>query len=350
MTNPAELPRSGTILGSVPRGRPFAGLAPSLIGFGGAPLGDLYGHLDEVTAQDTVRAALAAGINLVDTAPLYGHGLSEHRIGAALRSVPRDSVIISTKVGRWMQAGQPKGDGSGYAGGLPHPAVIDYSYDGAMRSFEQSLLRLGTDHIDILLIHDVDIWTHGDRMEQRFTEAMDGAYRALEKLRSSGAVKAIGVGVNEAEMCVRFARAGDFDVMMLAGRYSLLEQDALTEFLPLALEKKIAVMLAGVFNSGILATGAKPGAFYNYKPAPPEVLARVARIEAVCASHGVALPQAALAFCAAHPAVATIVLGAVTPQEVARNLDLVARPVPAALWRELKAEGLLAEAAPVPAA
>ncbi|WP_336811778.1 aldo/keto reductase [Bosea sp. MMO-172] len=350
MTNTAELSRSGTNPGSVPRGRSFAGLVPSLIGFGGAPLGDLYGHLDEVTAQDTVRTALAADINLVDTSPLYGHGLSEHRIGAALRSVPRDSVIISTKVGRWMQAGAPKGDGSGYAGGLPHPAVIDYSYDGAMRSFEQSLLRLGTDHIDILLIHDVDVWTHGERMEQRFAEAMDGAYRALEKLRASGAVKAVGVGVNEAEMCVRFARAGDFDVMMLAGRYSLLEQGALTEFLPLALEKKIAVMLAGVFNSGILATGAKPGAFYNYKPAPPEVLARVARIEAVCASHGVALPQAALAFCAAHPAVATIVLGAVTPQEVARNLDLVARPVPAALWRDLKAEGLLAEAAPVPEA
>ena len=348
MTNAAELPRSGAIPESVPRGRPFAGLVPSLIGFGGAPLGDLYGHLDEVTAQDTVRAALAAGINLVDTSPLYGHGLSEHRIGAALRSVPRESVIISTKVGRWMQAGQPKGDGSGYAGGLPHPAVIDYSYDGAMRSFEQSLLRLGTDHIDILLIHDVDVWTHGDRMEQRFAEAMDGAYRALEKLRASGAVKAIGVGVNEAEMCVRFAHAGDFDVMMLAGRYSLLEQGALPEFLPLALEKKIAVMLAGVFNSGILATGARPGAFYNYKPAPPEILARVARIEAVCASHRVALPQAALAFCAAHPAVATIVLGAVTPQEVARNLDLVARPVPATLWRDLKTEGLLAEAAPVP--
>jgi len=348
MTNGVELSPSGPAPCSVPRGRPFAGLVPSLIGFGGAPLGDLYGHLDEVTAQDTVRAALAAGINLVDTSPLYGHGLSEHRIGAALRSVPRESVIVSTKVGRWMQAGKPKRDGSGYAGGLPHPAVIDYSYDGAMRSFEQSLLRLGTDHIDILLIHDVDVWTHGDKMEQRFAEAMDGAYRALEKLRSSGAVKAIGVGVNEAEMCVRFARTGDFDVMMLAGRYSLLEQGALPEFLPLALEKKIAVMLAGVFNSGILATGAGAGAFYNYKPAPPEVLARVARIEAVCASHDVALPQAALAFCAAHPAVATIVLGAVTPHEVARNLDLVARPVPAALWSDLKAEGLLAAEAPVP--
>ncbi|MCO5090186.1 aldo/keto reductase [Bosea sp. (in: a-proteobacteria)] len=332
----------------VPPGRPFAGLAPSLIGFGGAPLGDLYGHLDEVTAQETVRAALAAGITLVDTSPLYGHGLSEHRIGAALRSLPRERVILSTKVGRWMQAGAQKHDGSGYAGGLPHPAVFDYSYDGAMRSLEQSLLRLGTDHVDILLIHDVDAWTHGAGVEQRFTEAMEGAYRALEKLRASGAVKAIGVGVNEAQMCVRFAQAGDFDVMMLAGRYSLLEQGALAAFLPLALEKKIAVMLAGVFNSGILATGAKPGAFYNYEPAPPAVMARVARIEAICAAHGVALPQAALAFCAAHPAVATIVLGAVTPQEVRRNLDLVARPVPAALWRELKAQGLIAAEAPVP--
>lgn len=341
---------SGTTTGALPKGRPIAGLVPSLIGFGGAPLGDLYTHLDEVTAQDTVRAALTAGINLVDTSPLYGHGLSEHRIGAALRSVPRESVIVSTKVGRWMAAGQPKRDGSGYVGGLPHPAAIDYSYDGAMRAFEQSLLRLGTDHIDILLIHDVDVWTHGAEMERRFTEAMAGAYKALESLRASGAVKAIGVGVNEAEMCERFARAGDFDVMMLAGRYSLLEQGALAGFLPLALEKKIAVMLAGVFNSGILATGAKPGAHYNYKPAPPEILARVARIEAVCAAHGVALPQAALAFCAAHPAVATIVLGAVTPEEVARNLELVAKPVPPALWRDLKAGGLLAEAAPVPEA
>ena len=347
MSNGADS-SSGTTTGAPPKGRPIAGLVPSLIGFGGAPLGDLYTHLDEVTAQETVRAALAAGINLVDTSPLYGHGLSEHRIGSGLRSVPRESVIVSTKVGRWMAAGQPKRDGSGYVGGLPHPAVIDYSYDGAMRSFEQSLLRLGTDHIDILLIHDVDVWTHGAEMERRFTEAMDGAYKALESLRASGAVRAIGVGVNEAEMCERFARSGDFDVMMLAGRYSLLEQGALSGFLPLALEKKIAVMLAGVFNSGILATGAKPGAYYNYKPAPPEILARVARIETVCAAHGVALPQAALAFCAAHPAVATIVLGAVTPQEVARNLELVAKPVPAALWRDLKAEGLLAEEAPVP--
>ena len=332
----------------MPTGRPIAGLKPSRIGFGGAPLGDLYGHLDEVAAQATVTAALAAGISLIDTSPLYGHGLSEHRIGAALRSVPRESVILSTKVGRWMRAGAPKTDGSGYAGGLPHPAVIDYSYDGAMRSLEQSLLRLGTDHVDILLIHDVDVWTHGAMMEQRFAEAMDGAYRALETLRSEGTVKAIGVGVNEAEMCERFARAGDFDVMMLAGRYSLLEQGALDGFLPLALEKGIAVMLAGVFNSGILATGARPGAHYNYKPAPPDILAKVARIEAVCASHDVPLPQAALAFAGAHPAVATVVLGAVTPAEIERNVALVARPVPAELWSDLRAEGLIPAHAPVP--
>ena len=328
-------------------GRPIAGMKPSLIGFGGAPLGDLYEHLDEGMAQATVATALKAGINLVDTSPLYGHGLSEHRIGAVLRSVPRDSVIVSTKVGRWMKPGEPKTDGSGYRGGLPHPAVIDYSYDGAMRSLEQSLLRLGTDHVDILLIHDVDVWTHGDQMERRFAEAMDGTYRALEKLRASGAVKAIGVGVNEVEMCERFARAGDFDVMMLAGRYSLLEQGALDGFLPLALQKNIAVMLAGVFNSGILATGARPGAYYNYQPAPPEILAKVARMEEVCAAYGVALPQAALAFAAAHPAVATVVLGAVTPEEILRNLDLVAHPTPAALWHDLKAEKLIPDHAPV---
>jgi D-threo-aldose 1-dehydrogenase len=332
----------------LPAGRPIAGLLPSLIGLGGAPLGDLYGHLDEETAQATVKVALAAGISLLDTSPLYGHGLSEHRIGAALRSVPRESVILSTKVGRWMQAGAPKTDGSGYAGGLPHPAVIDYSYDGAMRSLEQSLLRLGTDHVDILLIHDVDIWTHGEMMEQRFAEAMKGAYKALEKLRADGTVKAIGIGVNEVEMCERFAHAGDFDVMMLAGRYSLLEQGALDGFLPLALQKNIAVMLAGVFNSGILATGAKSGAYYNYRPAPPDILAKVARLEEVCAAHGVALSQAALAFAAAHPAVATIVLGAVSPPEIERNLALVAKPIAAALWSDLRAEGLIPAHAPVP--
>lgn len=333
---------------ALPR-RTIAGIPVTALGFGGAPLGDLYERLDEGVAQAAVTAAFAAGINLVDTSPLYGHGLSEHRIGAALRSVPRDSVVLSSKVGRWMEAGKPKTDGSGYLGGLPHPAVIDYSYDGAMRSFEQSLLRLGTDRIDILLIHDVDVWTHGDQMERRFGEAMDGAYRALERLRASGAVKAIGIGVNEAEMCERFARTGDFDVMMLAGRYTLLEQGALDGFLPLALEKKIAIMLAGVFNSGILATGARAGAHYNYSAAPPEIIARVERIEAICRAHDVALPQAALAFAGAHPAVSSVVLGAVTPEQVRQNIALFSATTPAGLWSDLKSEGLVAPHAPTPA-
>ena len=326
------------------------GIAVSEIGFGAAPLGDLYGHLDEAAAVGAAVAALSAGVTLLDTSPLYGHGLAEARCGAALRQAGRDGVVLCTKVGRWMDPGRGRGDGSGYAGGLPHRAVIDYSYDGTLRSVEQSLLRLGTDRIDVLLIHDVDVWTHGaDRIEARFAEAMDGAYRALDRLRADGTVKAIGVGVNEAEMCVRFAQAGDFDAMLLTGRYSLLEQPALDEFLPLAQAKGIGVMLGGVFNSGILASGAVPGAKYNYAPAPSHILERVGRIEAVCRAHGVPLATAALRFALGHPAVSSVVLGAVTAGEVNRNLAAMAATVPGALWSDLKGEGLLAADVPVPA-
>ena len=185
-------------------------------------------------------------------------------------------------------------------------------------------------------------------IEQRFSEAMDGAYRALEALRAAGAVKAIGVGVNEAQMCERFARGGDFDTMLLAGRYSLLEQPALASFMPLALEKGIGLMLGGVFNSGILATGPVPGARYNYNPAPPEILARVAAHEAVCTRHGVPLRRAALQFPLGHAAVASLVMGAVAPAEVADQIAELSQPVPAALWAELKADGLLAADVPVP--
>ena len=336
---------------SVPR-RPLGrtGLRVSTLGFGSAPLGDLYRLLDDEQAIGAVERALALGINLIDTSPLYGHGLSEHRCGTALRRVPRDGVVVCTKVGRWMDPLHGRGDGSGYVGGQPHRAVIDYSYDGTMRSVEQSLLRLGTDRLDLLLIHDVDVWTHGaDAIEARFREAMAGAYVALDRLRSQGVVRGIGIGVNEAEMCVRFAEAGTFDTMLLAGRYSLLEQPALAHFLPLAARQGIGVMLGGVFNSGILATGAVPGAKYNYRDAPPEILAKVARIERVCAAHGVALPAAALQFALGHPAVASVVLGAHDPTEVERNVAGLGVPVPAGLWADLKAERLLDEAAPVPA-
>src|SRR4030088_3591042 len=321
----------------------------SVLGFGTAPLGDLYRQLDDGRAVAAVERALVLGINLIDASPLYGHGLSEHRCGTAIRRLPRDQIVVCTKVGRWMDPFYGRGNGSGFSGGQPHRAVVDYSYDGTMRSVEQSMLRLGTDRLDLLLIHDVDVWTHGaDAIEERFAEAMGGAYVALDRLRSEGVVAGIGIGVNEAEMCVRFAQAGSFDTMLLAGRYSLLEQPALAQFLPLAQAQGIAVLLGGVFNSGILAIGAVAGAKYNYQNAPPEILAKVARIERVCAAHGVALPTAALHFALGHPAVASLVLGAQTPQEVEANVAALSSVVPAALWTDLKAEHLLDAEAPVP--
>lgn len=339
MTSPLELPHRRL-------GR--TGLQVSALGFGAAPLGDLYARLDDAAAIAAVERAVALGCNLIDTSPLYGHGLSEHRCGTALRRMSREAVVLCTKVGRWMDPRQGRGGGSGYFGGQPHRAVVDYSYDGTMRSVEQSLLRLGTDRLDLLLIHDVDGWTHGKALEDRFREAMGGAYVALDRLRGEGVVAGIGVGVNEAEMCVRFAEAGDFDAMLLAGRYSLLEQPALEAFLPLARRRDIGVMLGGVFNSGILATGAVEGAKYNYQPAPKTILDKVARMERVCAAHGVALATAALHFALAHPAVASVVLGAQTPQEVERNVASLGARVPLALWTDLKGQGLLDLHAPVP--
>lgn len=325
------------------------GPAVTAMGFGGAPLGDLYASLDDSTAIATVDAALDAGIALVDTSPLYGRGLSEHRIGTALRRRPRDPVVLSTKVGR-VFAPAPTGvaRSEGYAGGLPHEGRFDYSYDGAMRSLEQSMLRLGVASVDVVLIHDVDPWTHGDEAAARQREALAGAWRALADLRAQRVVRAIGIGVNDAAVCEAFAHEADLDCVLLAGRYSLLEQPALDRFLPLAQERGIGVMLGGVYNSGILATGAIEGARYNYRPAPPDVLARVAAIERVCAAHGVALAHAALAFVLGHPAVSSVVLGAVSPDEVRRNVGAFARPVPAALWRDLRAERLLRGDAPVP--
>jgi D-threo-aldose 1-dehydrogenase len=325
------------------------GLEVSILGFGGAPLGDLYARLDDDTAITTVERAFDLGINLLDTSPLYGHGLSEHRCGAVIRRVRRQDVVVCTKVGRWMDPFHRPDNRSGFVGGQPHRAVVDYSYDGTMRSVEQSLLRLGTDRLDLLLIHDVDVWTHGvNAIEERFREAMAGAYVALDRLRGEGVVAGIGIGVNEAEMCVRFAQAGSFDAMLLAGRYSLLEQPALAHFLPLAQQQGIAVLLGGVFNSGILATGAVSGAKYNYQDAPTHILARVTQIERICDAHGVALPTAALHFALAHPAVASVVLGAQNPQEVERNVAALATTMPPALWADLKAQQLLDAEAPVP--
>ena len=327
------------------------GLDVTVLGLGGAPLGDFSELIPDDRARATVDTAYQAGIRLYDTSPLYGHGLSEHRFGGVLRNKQADDIVLSTKVGRWLKPEKPERIQRGsFKGGLNFEAVYDYSYDGCMRSLEQSYQRLGMNRIDIVLIHDVDISTHGTReaYERRFGEAMEGCYRALTELRSAGIIRAIGAGLNEVEPSVRFAQAGDFDCFLLAGRYTLLEQNGLDDLLPLAVTKRFSILIGGPYNSGILATGAVPGAKYNYRPAPADVMERVARIEKACTRHSVPIAAASIQFPLGHPSVASVVPGAVRPEEVARNTALMTTPVPAAVWDELKNEKLLDKAAPVP--
>jgi D-threo-aldose 1-dehydrogenase len=332
-----------------PLGR--SGLGVSCLGLGGAPLGDLYERIPEARAVATLETAYENGIRLFDTAPLYGYGLSEHRFGHVLRQHKRDEYVLSTKVGRYLVPTAPeKIDRGQWVGGLNMQPRYDYSYDGTMRALEQSFQRLGIERIDTVLIHDVDVWTHGseEAYEARFREAVGGAYRALDELRAAGTVRAIGVGVNEIGPSRRFVTETDIDALMLAGRYTLLEQEPLDELLPLLESKGIGILLAGPFNSGILASGPVAGAKYNYKPAPPEILRQTEKIQAVCARHGVTLAAAAIQFPLGHKVVAAIVPGAVRPEEVRANIALMAEKIPAELWAELKHEGLLRRDAPVP--
>jgi D-threo-aldose 1-dehydrogenase len=322
------------------------------LGFGGAPLGNLYRPMTEKEGRVMLEAVWAAGCRYFDTAPLYGLGLSETRLNGFLRPKPRDSYLISTKVGRLLELCEPN-ERSRKAAFFETPSRrerFDYSYDGVMRSLEFSLERLGLDQIDIVYGHDVDVITHGSKeaSDARIREFMGGGYRALDELRASGAIKAIGAGINEWEVAETLARAGDFDIFLLAGRYTLLEQDALSSFLPLCEEKKIAVVIGGPFNSGILATGLKADARYNYVPAPEEVKDRVRHIQQVCKSFKVRLPEAALRFPLGHPAVVSVIAGAQRASEVRRNAVMMRAKIPAALWRALKAEKLLREDAPTP--
>lgn len=342
MPTPTRLPRRKL-------GR--TGIEVTALGFGSAPLGDIYEQLDDATAIATVEAAAAGGITLFDTAPLYGQGSAEHRIGTALRRQPPGSFVLSTKVGRLtIPAPQGRTKSTRFVGGLQFDIRHDYTYDATMRSFEASLLRLGLPKVDVLLIHDADAWSHGPiEGPKRYKEAMDGAYRALDKLRSEKVIKGFGIGLNDPGYAARYLSEGDFDCMLIAGRYSLLEQPALAEVLPLAAKKNVGVMLGGVFNSGILATGPVDGARYSYTPAPPEVLEKVRRIEAVCVAHRTPLPAAAMQFCLGHAAVSSVVLGAVTPDEVRRNIASMSVAIPPALWSDLKSEKLLDPTAPTPA-
>ena len=328
-----------------------SGLEVTQLGFGGAPHGNMYEAFPDGQAWAAVLACHDAGICFFDTAPLYGFGLSEHRVGEALRGVERDGYVLSTKVGRLLRPVSPREvDTAQFKTPMPFVGVFDYSYDGVMRSVEDSLQRIGTHRIDVLLAHDLDVWTHGSEpaRAERVREFMEGGYRAMRELRDEGAVRAIGAGVNEAAACQDLAEQGDFDCFLLAGRYTLLEQDSLDSFLPLCERRGIGLITGGAYNTGILATGATPGAYYNYKPAPPEIMERVRRIEQVCVRHGVRLPSAALQFPLGHPAIATVIPGTRSPAEVEQNLAIFAPDVPADFWAELKHEGLLREDAPTP--
>jgi D-threo-aldose 1-dehydrogenase len=319
------------------------------LGFGSAPLGNLFRPLDETTARETVQAAWAAGVRYFDTAPLYGHGLSERRLGSVLRSEPRDSFVVSTKVGRRLvpTGSEPTRDGA-YVQVPPVTPVFDYSAEATREILAGSLERLGAGRLDVVLLHDIGAVTHGADDARRYREAMDGAYRVLHDLRARGTIRAIGVGANEWQILERCARDGDFDCFLLAGRYTLLEQTALDTFLPLCARRGISVIVGGPYNSGILASGAVSGATYNYAPAPSPVLDRVRALETVAAAHGVTLAAAALQFPFHHSAVAAVIPGPRAASEVQQNLALLQHRIPAELWRSLKAEGLVRRDAPTP--
>jgi D-threo-aldose 1-dehydrogenase len=319
------------------------------LGFGGAPLGRVA---EDAVALATVRAAWGCGLRYFDTAPLYGRGSSERRVGAALRGEERDGFLLSTKIGLLLGASAQAMEVSGRMVGRPlNDGVYDYSYDSIMRSFEDSLERLGLGRIDILLVHDIDPTTHGsaETSDAHLRALVDGGgWRALDELRRAGTIQAIGAGLNEWEFSERLLGLVDPDVFLLAGRYTLLEQTALESFLPACLARGVGVIVGGPFNSGVLATGPVAGARYNYLPAPAWVLERAGQLEAVCLRHGVSLAQAALQFPLGHKAIVSVIPGGVTPEEVAGNVALLERTAPAALWGELRETGLIRGDAPLP--
>ena len=324
------------------------------LGLGGTPLGNMYRAMDAESATATVHAAADAGVRYFDTAPVYGFGLSETRLGIGVAALPREEIVISSKVGYTLVAIDPADQKPGlWDKPPPMRADFDFSRDAVLRSVEQSLKRLGTSHVDMLAIHDpdeaVDVGAGVDPYSRsNFREAMEGAYPALADLRSQGVIKAIGVGINQWQMLCDFAEAGDFDYFLMAGRYTLLDQDSMARLLPLCEKRAISLIIGGPYNSGILATGAVSGATYDYRPAAPEVMERTRRIEAVCARHDVALQAAALQFPLHNPLVASIIPGARSIVEVAANLAFLQQPISVDFWAELKAEQLINGAAPVP--
>ncbi len=333
MPNPADFARIGQ-----------TDLKVTRLSLGTAPIGNLLQEVFEDDARGAFEAAISAGVRYIDTAPFYGYGLAENRVGRALAGQNRDEFVVSTKVGRLIRPGRRTGteiydgDKSFYLANPEMCCVLDYGYDGVMRSYEDSLERLSLDRVDILHIHDPD---------DHFDWAVKGAYKALDRLRSEGTIKSVSAGMNQWKMLSRFMDHGDFDCFLLARRYSLLDQTALPEFLPKCVERGVSIILGGVFNSGLLANP-KPGITFNYVAAPQKLIDRALRMTEVCERHGVPLKAAALQFPLAHPAIATVLTGVRSAVEFEENERLFRHPIPNAMWQELKTEGLLAEEAPVP--
>jgi D-threo-aldose 1-dehydrogenase len=326
-----------------------SGLAFTAFGFGGAPVGNFNGAFTDEAASDMVEQAWAQGVRYFDTAPGYGNGLSEYRLGHALRRYDRHELVLSTKVGRVLTpaVGAPTTDGQ-YQDIPPFVAGFDYTYDGVMRAVEQSMQRMLTDHFDVLFIHDCDVYTHGTAQPEYFHQALVGAFPALESLRDQGVVKAIGFGVNETEVMIEAVKTTDADLCLLAGRYTLLEQEPLDALLPMCQDRGVGIVLGGVYNSGVLATGAVQGARFNYAPASAEVLEKVGAIEDICRRHDVALAAAALQFAYAHPAITSICIGARDADQQARNASLFEARIPEQFWADLRAAGLVRPDAPTP--
>ncbi|WP_407159003.1 aldo/keto reductase [Bradyrhizobium sp. STM 3557] len=316
-----------------------SGLEVTRLGLGTAPLGGLFAAVSDADAEATIAQAWSLGVRYFDTAPLYGFGLAEQRLGHFLRAQPRDSFALSTKVGRLLRADDASpAEDDHYKGAPSLRPHFDFSYDGVMRSVDESLARLGLDRIDILLVHDPD---------DHYDAAVSGAFRALQRLRDDGSVRAIGAGMNRSEMLARFAEAVPVDCFLLAGRYTLLDQGALTTLLPICLERNIGIILGGIYNSGILADpyGA---AKFNYEDADAVLVARARELDALCKQHGTALKAAAIQFALAHPAVTVALQGARTALEAADNIAMANAPVPSSFWQELRARNLVDPRAPLP--
>lgn len=320
------------------------------LGFGCAPLGNLYHVVSDEDADAVLQSAWDNGFKYYDTAPHYGQGLSEQRTGNLLRPLQGKDYVLSTKVGRLLKPAGYAKQRHGFLSPMPFDIEYDYSYEGVMRSFEDSIQRLGLDRIDILYMHDIGRATHGDANDELFSIAMSGGYKAMDELRSQGLIKAIGLGVNEYQVCEDAMDHGDWDCFLLAGRYTLLEQESLDSFFPKCVERNCSVIVGGPYNSGILASGSAGTPYYDYAPAPPAIRERVSRIETLCSEYQITLAAAALQLPLANAAVASVIPGLGSINRIQQTIGLFNESIPKDFWVDLKTQGLLAPKTPVPEA